>query len=485
LKIWLVFNHHLKLINLYKYIFLKGLSNFLSIILSIMVSFSFMGTEAGQRILSVLRSEGPQTPAAITARLDMSPSTVLRAASTRPEEIVALGARRNRKLAALRNVRGLGRSVPIFRVSETGEVLSAGELFALFPRQFAWLPQTNPFKPQLFPGLPFFLDDIRPQGFLGRAFGLQHSDLRLPPRIQDWNNDDSLEAIARRGDDLVGNLLVGAEAFERYQAAALGQADKIDSDHPEEKYLASAQAAINGQPAGSSAGGEHPKFGATLRYQDGTIKKVLVKFSPTGDSFSALRWRDLLVCEAIALEVLREAGIPSAEARIIETPERVFLETLRFDRIGAHGRKGTLTLLALENEWGGRGEHWAKSAELLEREKRISNSTLATIRLLECFGRLIANSDRHSGNLSFYWNIGDEKVTLAPVYDMLPMLYAPSSAGEDTGKEFSLPSYDHTLLSAWKKAIPIARRYWDRVEADGRISVKFRSFAKKNLKILT
>src|SRR4051794_7240053 len=100
-----------------------------------------------QKILTILRSDGPQTPAAITARLDISPSTVLRAASTSKEAIVAFGARRNRKLAALRNVRGLGRSVPIFQVSETGEVLPAGELFALFPTQFAFLPETTPLRP--------------------------------------------------------------------------------------------------------------------------------------------------------------------------------------------------------------------------------------------------------------------------------------------------------------------------------------------------
>jgi hypothetical protein len=64
------------------------------------------------------------------------------------------------------------------------------------------------------------------------------------------------------------------------------------------------------------------------------------------------------------------------------------------------------------------------------------------------------------------------------------LLYAPSGAGEDIGREFSLPTYDHTLLSAWKKALPIARPYWERVAADERISGKFRTIAKKNLKLL-
>ncbi|MGK7521002.1 HipA domain-containing protein, partial [Salmonella enterica] len=43
------------------------------------------------------------------------------------------------------------------------------------------------------------------------------------------------------------------------------------------------------------------------------------------------------------------------------------------------------------------------------------------------FGRLIANSDMHAGNLSFYYS--DAPMALAPVYDMLPMAYAPAASG--------------------------------------------------------
>ncbi len=201
-------------------------------------------------------------------------------------------------------------------------------------------------------------------------------------------------------------------------------------------------------------------------------------------TLASQRWRDLLICEALALETLRDQGVTAAEARIIEARGRTFLETIRFDRVGLSGRKGVLSLSALENEWTGHGENWAVSGKLLEREKKISEDDLRTIQKLECFGRLIANSDRHPGNLSFFWQPGDSQVALTPVYDMLPMLYAPSAGGEDTGKILSLPTYDHTLLGSWKEALLIAIQYWEKVCQDTRISSEFRKIAVQNRSML-
>ncbi|MCM2324028.1 MAG: type II toxin-antitoxin system HipA family toxin YjjJ [Oligoflexia bacterium] len=415
------------------------------------------------------------------SRLKTSQPTLFRATKANPESIITLGAARNRKLAALRPIRTLGSEIPLFQVSPQGEVIPLGKLLALHPHSFAVQMKSAPFKPLIYPGLPFFLDDLRPQGFLGKAFAHQHPELRLPPRILDWSPDDALDAMARRGEDLVGNLLIGAESFERFQARGRDEEEAIDAADPGARYVACAQTALDGQPAGSSAGGEHPKFGATLRNSDGTRRKVLVKFSPAGATFAAERWRDLLLCESLALELLREARIPAAEGRILEAGGRTFLEVVRFDRVDARGRRGMLSLAALENEWTARAENWAISAALLERGKKISAEDLKTIQVLESFGRLIANSDRHPGNLSFFWEPGMPRATLAPVYDMLPMLYAPTSGGEDAGRSFTLPTYDHTLLEAWKIALPLAVRYWERVKEDPRVSRGFREIAEGNL----
>ena len=449
-----------------------------------MLSFKEMSNPSHQKLLSILRSEGPLSPADLMRRLELSQPTLFRSAKAQEEAIIALGGGRNRRLAAPRNVRGLGPSTPVFMISTEGEIILIGKLLALYPTSFVFIQETTPSKPEFYPGIPFYLDDMRPQGFIGRAFALKHADLKLPQRISDWNNDDILESMARRGEDLTGNLLIGAASFERHQAALSAQHEIIKRSNVEEYYVKYAQAAIDGQPPGSSAGGEHPKFSAITSSDDGTINRVLVKFSPQGDTFSARRWRDLLICEALSLEVLRHHGINAAECRIVEAGGRTFLETLRFDRKGLNGRKGTLALAALENEWTGRGENWAVSAEFLARQKKISAEDLVTIQKLECFGRLIANSDRHSGNLSFYWQRGEPRALLAPVYDMLPMLYAPSSGGEDTRRSFTLPSYDHTLLEAWKDALSMATHYWERVRADSRLSAEFIQIAGRNLDVI-
>jgi hypothetical protein len=429
------------------------------------------------RLLSSLRTEGPQSPATLMESLAISQPTLSRAVRSSPETIVALGAARNRKIGALRSFRNLGSEVPVFQVSQDGTIAQIGSLIALYPNSFVFRSEADPLKPQFYPGVPFFLDDAKPQGFLGRAFTQQHPDLKLPPRPVDWSNEDILEAIARRGEDLVGNLLVGAESFARFQELSRVRIDAPHASDPGETYARYAQAAIDGDMPGSSAGGEHQKFGASLRDENNEIKRVLVKFSPAGDTFQAKRWRDLLICESIALKLLKKNEVPAAESRIIDAGGRIFLETLRFDRLGAKGRKGMLSLGALENEWTGRAQNWAVSAATLEKAKKISKADVWTIQVLESFGRLIANSDRHPGNLSFYWQPGEDHAILAPVYDMLPMLYAPTSGGEDSGKEFQLPSIDHPLLAAWKVALPMAVEYWETVKEDTRLSRAFRKIA--------
>jgi HipA-like C-terminal domain len=57
--------------------------------------------------------------------------------------------------------------------------------------------------------------------------------------------------------------------------------------------------------------------------------------------------------------------------------------------------------------------------------KRIDAATLETVRFVETFGALIANTDRHMGNLACIDRY-DGRFELAPIYDMLPMRFAPT-----------------------------------------------------------
>ena len=105
-----------------------------------------------------------------------------------------------------------GSRFPLFRISESGAAVSAGELITLAAHQTAWMPMAT-----VVGGLPAELADARPSGFLGRHFAAVHADLRLPPRLSDWSDHHILLAMSRRGEDLPGNLIVGEESFARWQ----------------------------------------------------------------------------------------------------------------------------------------------------------------------------------------------------------------------------------------------------------------------------
>src|SRR5204862_4123939 len=81
-------------------------------------------------------------------------------------------------------------------------------------------------------------------------------------------------------------------------------------------------------PAGSSAGGEQPKFLAPM----GSGEHIIVKFTPPRGSPFGERWHDLLHAEALAAEVLAEHGVPVAAGRIVESATRSYLLSPRFDR---------------------------------------------------------------------------------------------------------------------------------------------------------
>lgn len=81
----------------------------------------------------------------------------------------------------------------------------------------------------------------------------------------------------------------------------------------------------------------------------------------------------------------------------------------------------------------------------------------------------------HAGNLSFY--LSDLPLTLTPVYDMLPMAFAPTSLGMMREEACEL-RFDATVSrQAWEFALPLARQFWDAVAADARISERFRAIA--------
>jgi serine/threonine protein kinase HipA of HipAB toxin-antitoxin module len=229
---------------------------------------------------------------------------------------------------------------------------------------------------------------------------------------------------------------------------------------------------------GTSAGGEQPKFLTTVRDGHGNFHPVLVKFSPPMDQAAGQRWADLLLCEFHAHEVLAEIGLATSGARVIDAAGRRFLEVPRFDRVGAGGRRGVVSLESLHAAAvGGRGRrNWPTAALELQQEGLVDAEAVATVRRLHAFGELIGNTDMHFGNLSF-WLEDTLPFHVAPAYDMLPMLWAPGLQGEIVNRTFSPAPPLPAAQAQWREAMEWAAVFWERVAANARLSADFLNFA--------
>ena len=99
------------------------------------------------------------------------------------------------------------------------------------------------------------------------------------------------------------------------------------------------------------------------------------------------------------------------------------------------------------------------------------------------FGELIGNSDMHLGNVSL--ELRDRRpLPLAPVYDMLPMAYAPMAGGEVPRAEYTPGLPTPKDRAAWLLASQAAQLFWDTARADPRISARFREVCGANLQEL-
>jgi hypothetical protein len=236
-----------------------------------------------------------------------------------------------------------------------------------------------------------------------------------------------------------------------------------------------------GAPPGSSVNGEHPKFAVCLA-EDAKRTHVIVKFSPQRSTPTGQRWADLLTAEYLAHRVLEEYGIAACRSRLLEYDDRVFLECDRFDRIGAAGRRGVVSLFALDTARYGRLDTWTASAERLGAESLLSRQDVERIRFLDAFGALIANTDRHFGNVTLF-DHHQGMFELAPVYDMLPMLFAPQD-GQLVARQFNSVPARAAWLGVWADACKLAEAYWDRIAQEPRVSADFRLLSVQSLSVL-
>jgi hypothetical protein len=407
-------------------------------------------------------------------QMDVSEATFARGVAELGSRLLGDGSTRARTLAARRAIVGLPGSIPIYDLRPSG-VAQFGVLHPVAPAGF-FLEAESSLR-GFYPDLPWFFHETRPAGFLGRLAPRQHPELGLPPDIEIWSADHVLRWLHEWGVDTVGSLVVGERAFRRI--AGHGGA-AVERSQREDRYPELAEQAMALGVPGSSAAGEQPKFLAT-RAGGGDACGVLVKFSPPLRDAATRRTADLLRCEHLALRSLREAGIPAAESEVVEAGGRVFLEVERFDRFG-DGRLGVVSLSALAAHHGAGLESWTAAADDLLAARVLSAEDHRRMVWLDRFGELIGNSDRHAGNLSFFFDSG-KLGGLAPAYDMLPMAYAVRSGEFATRPIDPLPPSPR-LPSVWRGVWPAAKRFWEAVAREEAIDPALRGAATANAESL-
>lgn len=433
--------------------------------------------ELTSKALNALRRQGGVlTSAELQELLGVSQPTVSRALAPliQAGQVQKVGAARSQRYVLPRTVPGVGSEVLVMRIDAQGRPSPFARLVPLEGGAF-WVDEADGVSAR-HDGLPWFLDDMRPQGFMGRTFAHAHPELQLGHDPGHWSDDDVLRAMTLYGDDLPGNLIMGEAAFQRFHTLPKRASRAASAaDYPQ-----LAEQAMRGTHPGSSAGGEQPKF-CTLT----AGRHVIVKFSPAGDAPADQRLRDLLVCEHLALHTLAQAGLPAAPTQLFMGAGRVFLESERFDRtpVAADaplgGRIGMVSLQVYNAEYVGEIDNWAATANRMAARHLLTQADARTLRLLEAYGQLIANTDRHYGNISLVLK-GDDWA-LSPTYDMLPMLYAPVG-GELVPREFASRPLQPTAatLGEWDEARRLALAFWQAAAADERVSADFRAIAAEN-----
>ena len=412
--------------------------------------------------LRQLLARGPASSRALQERTGLSQPTISRALMGLGSELVRIGAGRS-VIYSLKDARRGLDALPVYQVDALGRLSELGALVPVRPEGFVMRQADGSARHS--EGLPWWLADQRPQGFLGRAFALRHAAaLGLPASLSDWTDDHVLRALWAQGQDTVGNLLLGPLARERFLTDPLPE--PIAASARPARYAELATQAAAGDVPGSSAGGEQPKFTACTQGPGGP-RQVLVKFSLADVHPVSARWRDLLCAEHLALRTLADAGVAAAHTCLIDHGPQRFLELERFDRVGLRGRRALHSLGSLDDEFvGNRSAPWPLAVRALVERGVVSAAAEAPVALLYAFGQLIGNTDMHPGNLSFFSAPG-ESCQLAPAYDMLPMGFAPSAGGALRSELPPLRLAECVAAPVWRQALQLAERYLGALAAGG------------------
>ena len=419
-----------------------------------------------------LTKNGASSSAEIQAALKVSQATVSRLVADMQDAVVKLGAGRSTVYAVANPIGKYAAQQPIWAIDETGGVQRVGTLTHLEKSEIYIQSDgiNTLFAPSAKSELPWYLTPLRAQGFLGQVLAQSLAPHDVDPHPERWGTPEILLS-ALFTHDAPGALLIGDSAIKPASvprplpAADLGAAlDELARD------------VAKHHAAGSSAGGDQPKFMATTE-QGGHL---LIKFSPPRGTPFGDRWGDLLLAEVLCNESLEQHGLRVAKNRIVQTENRTYLLSERFDRIGKSGRKHVVSIGSAHAGWvQGSYTSWSSTCDALHRQGHLRQKDAQDISDIAQFGRLTGNNDMHSGNASLFvlghtlTEMSKGQFELAPVYDMLPMRWRPlRDLGLPEYAPFSVNEMVSTALA--RKA---AKHFWASLSAHQLASEPLRQVA--------
>lgn len=436
---------------------------------------SFEDEQRLQALRGHLALVGVASARELCQKLGVSQAAFSRLVSRHPDALLVIGRGRATRYAARRTIVDIEATIPVFGIGPDGSARRLATLHPVLAEAF-WVESHDDTVPaRYFSDLPYFLNDLRPSGYLGRLIAKEHAELGHPSDIRLWSADHCLRYLARLGWDTVGNWIVGTRAMDLYLERRLRPAPGVAARERARRYPELAADVLARGRAGSSAAGEQPKF-LTTKLPEGT--DVLVKFSPPVTDSAGRRGADLLIAEHLAHRVLAKHGMKAAHSELVFAGERAFLEVERFDRTAAGGRLGVLSLYALDAEFVGSFRSWSESARRLVELGHLGDATCQEIAWAETFGRLIANDDMHFANLALFTD-GTRVVGLAPLYDMTPALYA-AAEGNVTTPLFDPRAPAANEAAVWDSASRAALDFWASMAKDVRVSEELREVAQTN-----
>lgn len=436
------------------------------------------------QLRALLAQGGLLSARQLQAATAMSQPSISLALARLESEVCKLGAARSTRYALTQPILGLPAQQTITFTTPDGTLKDWGRLSHLHSGQVhvrsaqgeEWLA---------LPGeLPWFLQPLRPQGFLGRQLTRLRPDFPADP--DHWTAQQVLYLAINHANDPPGALNLG-ERMGRLTNEA-----PVQMDARLAHYDGLARAITETLPAHSSAGGEQPKFitetalNPSLRADQ--HRHFIVKFSPPRGTPFGERWHDLLNLEQLALAVLAEHGVAVAATRILESDQRTYLESQRFDRVGLEGKRHVVAAAAVHDAFvKAPRRHWVATCEALAVQKRLALADVKQVARIYLFGQFIGNTDMHFGNLSFFVDDFKNPAFIpTPVYDMLPMIWRPGVHGGELELSPVRPQPQPAGFEAEAVQARVwAAIFWQRASRLGTISKTLRDASAANAARLT